>query len=411
MSTTTRSREAAAAMTNTEHIQLVERVAAHNYHPLPVVVARAEGVWVEDAEGKRYMDMLAAYSAINFGHGNRELIEAAKAQLERVTLTSRAFHNDQLGPMCAALAELCGMEMVLPMNTGAEGVETAIKTARRWGYMKKHVPEGKAKIICCENNFHGRTTTIISFSTDPDCRQGFGPFTPGFEVIKYGDIDALCRVIDGDTVAFLVEPIQGEAGIIIPPEGYLRQVREVCREKNVLFIADEIQSGLGRTGHTFACEHENVKPDMYILGKALGGGIMPISAVVSRREILGVFTPGSHGSTFGGNPLACAVARKVIEILKTQKYQNNARELGAYLARELQAIKTDKIKEIRARGLWVGIEFKKEAGVARKYCEELLKEGMLCKDTHAQTMRLAPPLCITKDELNWALERLRKVLA
>jgi ornithine--oxo-acid transaminase len=412
MATTARlNKTTQRTMSNAEHIELVERYAAHNYHPLPVVIAKAEGVWVEDAEGKRYMDMLAAYSAINFGHGNREINAAAQAQLARVTLTSRAFHNDQLGPMCAELAELCGMEMVLPMNTGAEGVETAIKTARRWGYMKKRVSEGKAKIICCENNFHGRTTTIISFSTDPICRENFGPFTPGFEVIRYGDIDALRRAIDADTVAFLVEPIQGEAGIIIPPDGYLQQVREVCSERNVLLIADEIQSGLGRTGYTFACEHENVKPDMYILGKALGGAIMPISAVVSRREILGVFTAGSHGSTFGGNPLACAVGRKVVEILKTQKYQDNARELGAYLLRELRAIKTDKIREIRGRGLWVGIEFKPAAGVARKYCEELLKEGMLCKDTHAQTLRLAPPLCITKDELNWALERLRKVLA
>jgi ornithine--oxo-acid transaminase len=404
------SKRTPATMTNAEHIELVERYAAHNYHPLPVVIATADGVWVEDTEGHRYMDMLAAYSAINFGHRNRELIAAAQAQLERVTLTSRAFHNDQLGPLCAELAELCGMEMVLPMNTGAEGVETAIKTARRWGYVKKGVPQDQAKIICCANNFHGRTTTIISFSTDPVCRENFGPFTPGFEVIAYGDIEALRRAIDGNTVAFLVEPIQGEAGIIIPPDGYLRQVQEVCREKNVLFIADEIQSGLGRTGYTFACEHEKVQPDVYILGKALGGGIMPLSAVVSRREILGVFTPGSHGSTFGGNPLACAVGRKVVEILKTQKYQSQARELGAYLLRELRAIKTDKVREIRGRGLWIGIEFKPEAGVARKYCEELLHAGMLCKDTHAQTMRLAPPLCITKDELDWALERLRKVL-
>jgi ornithine--oxo-acid transaminase len=302
------------------------------------------------------------------------------------------------------------MEMVLPMNTGAEGVETAIKTARRWGYMTKRVPENQAKIICCANNFHGRTTTIISFSTDAECRQGFGPFMPGFEVIEYGNIDALRRAMDGDTVGFLVEPIQGEAGIIIPPDGYLRQVHELCQERNVLFIADEIQSGLGRTGYTFACEHENVKPDLYVLGKALGGGIVPISAVVSRRDILGVFTPGSHGSTFGGNPLACAIARKVVEILRTGKYQRNAKEMGAYLLGQLRAIKTDKIKEIRARGLWVGIEFKPGAGVARKYCEQLLQAGLLCKDTHAQTMRLAPPLCITKGELDWALERLRKVL-
>jgi ornithine--oxo-acid transaminase len=402
---------ASKSMTNAQHIELVERAAAHNYHPLPVVVARAEGVWVEDAEGKRYMDMLAAYSAVNFGHRHPDLIKAAEAQLERVTLTSRAFHNDQLGPMCAALAELCGMEMVLPMNTGAEGVETAIKTARKWGYTKKGVPANQAKIICCQDNFHGRTTTIVSFSTDPQCRDGFGPFTPGFEVIEYGNIDALKKAIDKNTVAFLVEPIQGEAGIIVPPAGYLKQVRQVCSENNVLFIADEIQSGLGRTGRTFACDLEGVKPDIYILGKALGGGITPISAVVSTREILSVFHPGDHGSTFGGNPLACAVARKVIEILKTDKYQKNAREMGEYLFGQLRQIKTNKVREFRGRGLWVGIEFHKEAGKARPYCEKLMQEGMLCKDTHEQTMRLAPPLCITKDEVDWALARLRKVLA
>ena len=397
--------------TGAEHIQLVEHTAAHNYHPLPIVVAKADGVWVEDVDGKRYMDMLAAYSAVNFGHCNAELIAAAKQQLEEVTLTSRAFHNDQLGPMCGELAELCGMEMVLPMNTGAEGVETAVKTARKWGYEKKGVPDDQAKIICCENNFHGRTTTIISFSTDPTCREGFGPFTPGFEVIPYSDIEALRSAIDDNTVGFLVEPIQGEAGIIVPPDGFLKQVRELCTERNVLFIADEIQSGLGRTGYTFACEHEDVQPDVYILGKALGGGIMPVSAIVSTREILSVFTPGVHGSTFGGNPLAAAIARKVIEILKTDKYQQNAREMGEYLFGRLRAIKTDKVKDIRGRGLWVGIEFHKQAGVARDYCQKLMHEGLLCKDTHEQTMRLAPPLCITKDELDWALERLEKVLA
>ncbi|MCH7597218.1 MAG: ornithine--oxo-acid transaminase [Planctomycetes bacterium] len=394
-----------------EHIELVEQSAAHNYHPLPVVVAKAEGVWVTDVDGVKYMDMLAAYSAVNFGHGHSELIRAVTDQLARVTLTSRAFHNDQLGPMCAALAELCGMEAVLPMNTGAEAVETAIKTARKWGYKKKGVAAGKAKIICCAENFHGRTTTIISFSTDEQCRDGFGPFTPGFEVIPYGDIDALTAAIDENTVGFLVEPIQGEAGIIIPPDGYLKRVREVCTERNILFIADEVQSGLGRTGYTFACEHEGVQPDVYILGKALGGGIMPVSAIVSSREILSVFKPGDHGSTFGGNPLSCAVATKVIEILNTGKYQNNARELGNYLADRLRAIKTDKIKEIRARGLWVGIEFHPQAGKARDYCEKLMQAGMLCKDTHEQTMRLAPPLCITKEELDWALERLEKVLS
>jgi ornithine--oxo-acid transaminase len=357
------------------------------------------------------MDMLAAYSAINFGHRHPELIAAAQAQLERVTLTSRAFHNDQFGPLCQELATLCRMEMVLPMNTGAEAVETAIKTARRWGYERKGIASDRAKIIACQNNFHGRTTTIISFSTDPVCREGFGPFTPGFEIIEFGNIGALRAAIDERTVAFLVEPIQGEAGIIIPPDGYLRQVRQVCDERNILFLADEIQSGLGRTGYTFACEHEGVQPDVYILGKALGGGITPISAVVSTRGVLSVFTPGSHGSTFGGNPLACAVARKVIEILKTGEFQENARRLGAYLAAQLRAIRTDKIKEIRVRGLWAGIEFHEHAGTARQYCERLLHEGLLCKDTHQQTMRLAPPLCVTQEELDWALERLRRVLA
>ena len=398
------------AMTGQAHIELVERYAAHNYHPLPIVVARAEGVWVEDADGKRYMDMLAAYSAVNFGHVHPELIAAAKKQLDAVTLTSRAFQNDQLGPWCKQLAEMCGMEMVLPMNTGAEAVETAIKTARKWGYTKQGVPADKAKIICCADNFHGRTTTIVSFSTDPLCRDGFGPFTPGFEIIKYGDIDALRGAIDENTVAFLVEPIQGEAGIIVPPAGYLQQVRELCSEKNVLFIADEIQAGLGRCGATFCCDTENVKPDVFVLGKALGGGIMPLSAVVSSRDILGVFEPGNHGSTFGGNPLACAVGRKVLDILNTNKYQQNAADLGAYLFERLRAIKTDKVKEIRGRGLWVGIEFHPAAGVARDFCAKLLTEGMLCKDTNEQTMRLAPPLCITKDELDWALERLERVL-
>lgn len=397
-------------MTGTQHIELVERYAAHNYHPLPVVVARAEGVWVEDADGRRYMDMLAAYSAVNFGHCNPVLIAAAREQLDQVTLTSRAFHNDQLGPLCRELADLCEMEAVLPMNTGAEGVETAIKTARKWGYTRKGVAPDRAKIICCANNFHGRTTTIVSFSTDPLCREGFGPFTPGFEIISYGDIDALRQAIDEDTVAFLVEPIQGEAGIIVPPPGYLRQVRDLCTEKNILLIADEIQSGLGRCGATFCCDTEEVKPDVFILGKALGGGIMPISAVVSSRDILSVFQPGNHGSTFGGNPLACAIARRVVTLLRTNEYQNNARELGAYLVERLRAIRTDKVKEIRGRGLWVGLEFRPEAGTARHYCEKLMAEGMLCKDTHEQTMRLAPPLCITRDELDWALERLERVL-
>ena len=409
MSVTTKSKS--GQMTGHDHIELVEQSAAHNYHPLPVVVSEAEGVWVTDVDGKKYMDMLAAYSAVNFGHCHPELIQTAKDQLDKVTLTSRAFHNDQLGPMCQGLADLCGMEAVLPMNTGAEGVETAVKTARKWGYMKKGVAEGKAKIICCEGNFHGRTTTIISFSTDPQCRAGFGPFTPGFTIVEYGDVDELRRAIDGDTVAFLVEPIQGEAGVKIPPDGYLKAVRQICTEKTILFIADEIQSGLGRTGKTFTCEHDGVKPDVYILGKALGGGIMPVSAIVTSHEIMSVFTPGDHGSTFGGNPLAAAIARKVIEILRTNKYQDNAMKMGQYLMGKLREIKTNKIATIRGKGLWFGIDLTPAAGKARGYCETLMREGLLCKDTHEQTIRLAPPLCITKDEIDWAAERLRKVLS
>lgn len=400
-----------AQLSAAQHIELVEAFAAHNYSPLPVVVATAEGAWVVDADGKRYLDMLAAYSAVNFGHGHPELVAAAKQQLDRVTLTSRAFHNDQLGPLSRELADLCGMEAILPMNTGAEGVETAIKMARKWGYTKKGVAPGKAKIICCADNFHGRTTTIISFSTDPQCRDGFGPFTPGFEIVTYGDIDALRAAIDENTVAFLVEPIQGEAGIIVPPEGYLKRARDLCTEHNVLMIADEVQSGLGRTGKTFCVEHDGVVPDVLILGKALGGGIVPISAVVSSREILSVFTPGDHGSTFGGNPLACAVARKVVELLRTGEYQNRAAELGEYLIDRLKRIKTDKVKEIRGCGLWVGIEFKPEAGKAKKYCNALMEAGMLCKDTHAQTMRLAPSLVISREDIDWALARIETVLS
>jgi len=411
MSVETKTTVRSSRQTSHEHIEVVERYAAHNYHPLPVVIADAEGVWVTDVDGKKYMDMLAAYSAVNFGHRHPDLIEVAKEQLDHVTLTSRAFHNDQLGPMCKALAELCGMEAVLPMNTGAEGVETAIKTARKWGYTKKGIPEGKAKIICCAENFHGRTTTIVSFSTDPQAREGFGPYTPGFEIVKYGDLEALRKLIDDNTAAFLIEPIQGEAGIIVPPPGFLKAARQLCKERNVLFIADEIQSGLGRTGYTFACEHEGVKPDLVILGKALGGGIMPISAIVTSRDIISVFHPGDHGSTFGGNPLACAVARKVIEILKTNQYQDNAKKLGEYLLAQIKAIKTDKLKEIRGRGLWIGMEFHPAAGKARSYGEKLMAEGLLCKDTHDYTLRLAPPLCITKDDIDWAVARLQKVLA
>ena len=408
--TATMSSPAGTRLTNAQHIELTEHYAAHNYHPLPVVIARGEGVWVYDADGKRYMDFLAAYSAVNFGHSNRELIDAAKAQLDIVTLTSRAFFNDQLGPFCRDLATLCGMETVLPMNSGAEGVETAIKTARKWGYVKKGIPDGCANIVVAGENFHGRTTTIISFSTDEQTRAHFGPLTPGFKIVPYGDANAVDTAIDEYTAAVIVEPIQGEAGIIIPPDGYLRRLREICTRKNVLFIADEIQSGLGRTGKTFACDHENVKPDMYILGKALGGGIMPVSAVVSRWDVLDVFKPGDHGSTFGGNPLACAIGRKVIEILNRGEFQENSLKLGQYMFERIRAIKTDKFQEIRGRGLWFGLQFKKEAGKARPYCEKLMAMGMLCKDTHEQTMRLAPPLSINKDEVDQAVGLLEKVL-
>lgn len=396
--------------TNQELISLVEQYSAHNYHPLPVVVAEASGVWVKDVEGRRYMDMLAAYSAVNFGHCNPDLITVAKKQLDKVTLTSRAFHNTELGPFCEALADLCRMETVLPMNTGAEAVETALKTARKWGYLQKGVPADAAKIIVCAGNFHGRTTTIISFSDDPQCREGFGPFTPGFEVIPYGDLTALRAAIDDTTVAFLVEPIQGEGGVIIPPEGFLREARALCTQNNLLFIADEIQSGLGRTGKTFACEWEEVQPDIYILGKALGGGLVPISAVVSSRKILDVFKPGDHGSTFGGNPLACAVARRVIELLNTQHYQQRAQSLGEDLASRIRAANFDCVQSLRARGLWIGIEIKESAGLARPYCEALMARGMLCKDTHQQTIRIAPPLSISEEELDWAFERLEAVL-
>ncbi|MBI5510761.1 MAG: ornithine--oxo-acid transaminase [Deltaproteobacteria bacterium] len=398
------------SLSSEAHIELCETYGAHNYHPLPVVLVEGDGVWVTDVEGKRYMDMLAAYSAVNFGHGHEAIVLAAKEQLTRVTLTSRAFYNDQIGPFFKDMCELTGMEAILPMNTGAEGVETAIKTARKWGYVKKKIPDGKAKIICCSENFHGRTTTIISFSTDPSARGGFGPYTPGFEIVKYGDAKALAKAVDANTAAFLVEPIQGEAGIVVPPAGYLKEVRKICSDTNTLFIADEIQSGLGRTGTTFAVEHEGVRPDMFIIGKAIGGGIMPLSCIATSRAILDVIKPGEHGSTFGGNPLACAIGRKVIAILKTGEFQKNARDVGEYLFGALTAAKLKPVKEIRGRGLWVGIVIKDDFGKARPYCEKLMREGLLCKETHDQIIRLAPPLCITKKEADWAVERLTRVL-
>ena len=396
--------------TTAEHLELVERVSAHNYHPLPVVVAEADGVWVTDVEGRRYLDMLAAYSALNFGHRHPALIAAAKEQLDRVTLTSRAFHNDQMGPFLRALAELCGKDTALPMNTGAEGVETALKTARKWGYEVKGVAPDRAKVIVCDGNFHGRTITIVSFSTDEDSRRGFGPFTPGFEVVPYGDADALEAAIDDDTVAFLVEPIQGEAGVVVPPDGYLRRAREFCSDRGVLLIADEIQSGLGRTGTTFACNHEDVVPDVYILGKALGGGIVPVSAVVADRDVLGVFGRGQHGSTFGGNPVASAIGRKVVEMLSTGELQERSAKLGEYLLQEIRGAELSTVAEVRGRGLWIGIDLAEGAGTARAACETLLGEGVLAKDTHETTIRLAPPLVIEREEIDWALERVLPVL-
>jgi ornithine--oxo-acid transaminase len=382
--------------------------SAHNYHPLPVVIAEADGAWVTDVDGRRYLDMLAAYSAINFGHRHPRLVAAAQRQLERVTLVSRAFEHDQFGPFCAELAALAGMEMVLPMNTGAEAVETAIKTARKWGYEVKGVPDEEAVIIAFDGNFHGRTLTIISFSTDADARGSFGPYTPGFRVVPYGDLDALADAMDEKVVAVLAEPIQGEAGVLVPPAGFLAGVRELCSASGALFIADEIQSGLGRTGTTFACEHDDVKPDMYLLGKALGGGIVPVSAVVSSSEVLGVFKPGQHGSTFGGNPLACAVAREVIAMLATGEYQERSAKLGAHLHDRLNALPESAVREVRGRGLWAGIEFAELGG--RDACEQLADKGVLAKDTHGSTIRLAPPLVISEQDLDWAIDQVEALV-
>jgi ornithine--oxo-acid transaminase len=383
---------------------------AHNYHPLPVVVADAEGAWVTDTDGRRYLDALAGYSALNFGHRHPALMTAMRDQLERVTLTSRAFNHDQFVPFCDDLARLTGMDAVLPMNTGAEAVETAIKLARRWGYRVKGVPEDQATIIVADGNFHGRTTTIVSFSTDPVAREHFGPFTPGFRTVPFGDAAALEAAIDDTTVAVLLEPIQGEAGIVIPPAGYLRDVRRVTHERGVLFVADEIQSGLGRTGTTFACELEDVVPDVYALGKALGGGVYPVSAVAARRELMDVFTPGSHGSTFGGNPLACAVGRAVIGLLETGEFQARSRELGARLAAGLRSLPAEHVAEVRAVGLWAGVEL--VPGIpARQVCERMLELGVLAKDTHETTVRLAPPLVITEDEVDLLVDTLGRALA
>ncbi|MEW6686149.1 MAG: ornithine--oxo-acid transaminase [Candidatus Edwardsbacteria bacterium] len=392
-------------------IEITEKFGAHNYKPLPVVISRAEGIWVYDVEGKKYLDMLSAYSAVNQGHRHPKIVAALKKQAERITLTSRAFYNDQLGPFMKKLARLCKMEMVLPMNTGAEAVETAIKTARKWGYQRKKIPKDMAEIIVCEDNFHGRTITVVSFSSEEQYKNGFGPLTPGFKIIPYGDAETLEKAISPNTVAFLVEPIQGEAGVRIPPTGYLKEVRNICISKGILLIADEIQTGFGRTGKMFCLDYEGVKPDMYILGKALGGGILPISAVVSSAEILSVFKPGDHGSTFGGNPLACAVALASLQVLIEERLAEKAYRFGGYFLERLREIRNPLIKEIRGKGLLIGVELKEEAGGARKYCEALMNQGLLCKETHEDVIRFAPPLLITKKEIDWAVERIKKVFA
>jgi ornithine--oxo-acid transaminase len=397
-------------MNTQEYIALEDRYNAHNYKPLDVVLTRGDGIWVEDVDGNRYMDFLAAYSAVNQGHCHPRIVKKMVEQAARLALTSRAFRNDQLPLLAQELCELTGYEMVLPMNSGAEAVETAIKAARKWGYVVKGVPEDRAHIITCHGNFHGRTITIVSFSPEEQYRDGFGPFTPGFELIPYGDAAALDSAITSRTVAFLVEPIQGEAGVVVPPDGYLRQVREICDRNNILLITDEIQSGLGRTGRLLAADHEGVRADVVTLGKALSGGMYPVSAVLACREVLSVFQPGDHGSTFGGSPLACAVAREALRVLVEERLVERAEELGTYLLSRVRQIESPHVREVRGRGLWVGIVLKPEARGARRFCEALVAEGMLCKDTHENVIRLAPPLVITREEIDWALERLEKVL-
>ena len=393
-----------------EFIKEAERYSAHNYHPLPVVLSKGEGVWVWDVEGKKYLDCLSAYSAVNQGHRHPKIINALIEQANRITLTSRAFHNDKMGAFLKKLCEVAGFDKALPMNTGAEAVETAIKTARKWGYLKKGVEEDKAEIIVCENNFHGRTITIISFSTEPQYRFGFGPFTPGFKVIPFGDAVALEKAITPNTVGFLVEPIQGEGGVIVPPDGYYKAIREITKKHNVLLMADEIQTGFGRTGTLFAMDREGVKPDILIVGKALGGGVYPVSAILANNDVMDVFRPGDHGSTFGGNPLAAAVGMAAIDVIIEERLPERAEELGNYFMKRLREINSPYVKEVRGRGLLIGVEIKKEYGTARPFCEKLMELGILAKETHDQVIRFAPPLVITKEEIDWALERIEKVL-
>ena len=390
-----------------DFVELENTYGAHNYHPLDVVIDRAEGVWVYDVDGKRYLDCLAAYSAVNQGHCHPKILQTLTEQAHKVTLTSRAFRNDQLPLLYKELHDLTGFDMALPMNSGAEAVETAVKTARKWGYKIKGIPDGKAEVIVCANNFHGRTITVISFSTDEQYRDGFGPFTPGFKVIPFGDTRALRDAITPNTCAFLVEPIQGEAGIVIPPAGFLREAAEICRENNLLLITDEIQSGLGRTGKLFAYMHEGIKPDVVIIGKALAGGFYPVSAVLASKEILGVYKPGDHGSTFGGNPLGCAVARTALRVLVEERLVERSAELGAYFLDRLKTLHSRDLKEVRGTGLWIGIELHSPA---RPYCEALKEQGLLCKETHDHVIRIAPPLVIKREEIDWAFERIKKVV-
>jgi ornithine--oxo-acid transaminase len=397
-------------MKTQEFIELENQYGAKNYKPLDVVLSRGEGIWVWDVKGTRYMDCLAAYSAVNQGHCHPRILKALTEQAQKLTLVSRAFRNDQLGPFYKEICELTHSHSVLPMNSGAEAVETAIKAVRKWGYEVKGVPYGEAEIVVCANNFHGRTLTIVGFSSEEQYRKGYAPFTPGFKIIPFGDAQALEQAITPNTVAFLVEPIQGEGGVIIPPNGYLKAARELCSQHNVMLILDEIQTGLGRTGKLFAEEHEGIESDMTLVGKALSGGFYPVSAVLSNREVLGVFKPGDHGSTFGGNPLACAVAREALKVLIEENLIDNAARLGDYTLERLKSIDSPHVREYRGRGLMIGIELKPEAGGARRFCEALRDRGMLCKETHENVIRIAPPLIIQKEEIDWALERIQKVL-
>jgi ornithine--oxo-acid transaminase len=397
-------------MDTTALISLEDQYNAHNYKPLDVVLERGEGIWVWDVEGVRYMDCLSAYSAVNQGHAHPRILKAMTEQAAKLPLTSRAFRNDQLPHLVKELCELSGYEMTLPMNTGAEAVETALKAARKWGYEVKGIPDGEAEIIACTGNFHGRTITIISFTSEEQYREGFSPYTPGFKLIPYGDIGALRAAISSNTVAFIVEPIQGEGGVIVPPEGYLKQAYEICNQNNVLFIADEIQTGLGRTGKLFACEWEGIRSDVVVIGKALSGGFYPVSAVLASREILGVFQPGDHGSTFGGNPIGCAVAREALRVLVEEGLLERATELGDYMQERLKAIPSTRIQEVRGKGLLIGVELKPDAGGARRFCEALKETGLLCKETHENVIRFAPPLVITREDLDWALERIEEIL-